>query len=548
MFEFAFDATVEHDTLPIVLNLIFNSKYGLITIFFWLDLIYNFFTAFYDKEGELQYNHREIAKHYIQSYFIIDLVSNLPLTGPFGLLKAARMIRMSRVLTRWSYLGYDPNKLQIFKLVILIITIGHFLACAFFMVSKLDYLKTVEEEGYEFKVIMKENTTNTTVLEDKWGNEMILDNWISADADIDLSILAPSEDDGDMVRPASKGSLSAYLTSMYFAYSTLTTVGYGDISAHTDIERGMAVISLIAGSVIYAVLVGIVNNLVDSSDVKETEYQQRLAAINSFMKSHHLPIELRNRVRRYMELDHKAAHHDVKLLEYLSPMLQREAIMHMNRHFVTEVPFLADADSIFVWCLLERMICIVCVQKEYILVEGQAVEAMHIIKTGKVNVINANGKIIRTYTVGSFFGEACYDTSTKMYARESYRAKVDMELCLISRDDMHMLVEAFPEFKETIEIIRNARDLHEKREAASYEDKMKKMMKQTGIKARPVTPPHGKSWSDEKKFSEICKNGERALSCSPSKNILLQGLGADVKNFEETSKKLATMSESSKTR
>ena len=102
------------------------------------------------------------------------------------------------------------------------------------------------------------------------------------------------------------------------------------------------------------------------------------------MSNHHLPADLRGRVRRYMELDHNAAHHDIKLLEYLSPMLQREAVMHMNRHFVQDVPFLADADSIFVWCVLERMIIIVCVQKEYILVEGQAIEAMHIIKSGKV--------------------------------------------------------------------------------------------------------------------------------------------------------------------
>ena len=338
-----------------------------------------------------------------------------------------------------------PNLLPnpVFKLFILIITIGHMLACTFFMVSKYDFEQTFKLGNYQLEPRGNVNgTTANHVVVDEFGSEVEVQNWIIADALIDPNLLFTMSGN-----PVNADVMSAYLTSMYFAYSTLTTVGYGDISAHTDIERSIAILSLISGSVIYAVLVGFVNNLVDNSDVKETEYQQRLTAINSFMSNHHLPNELRNRVRRYMELDHNAAHHDIKLLEYLSPMLQREAIMHMNRHFVQDVPFLQDADSIFVWCVLERMIVIVCVQKEYILVEGQVIEAMHIIKSGKVDVIDKAGQTIKTYTQGSFFGENC-GHAEKQYAKQSFRAKVDMEICLISQEDLIALLEAFSEFKE----------------------------------------------------------------------------------------------------
>ena len=58
----------------------------------------------------------------------------------------------------------------------------------------------------------------------------------------------------------------------------------------------------------------------------------------------------------------------------MSPMLQRETILHMNSKFRKDVPFLAEADTLFVGCVLERMIVIVCVQQEYILVEGEAIE------------------------------------------------------------------------------------------------------------------------------------------------------------------------------
>ncbi|GMH56119.1 hypothetical protein TL16_g02062 [Triparma laevis f. inornata] len=528
MFEFAFTVSLELEGSSKLMIGMFHSSYGAITLFFWLDLVYNFFTAFYNDEGELEFNHYEIAINYFKSYFLIDLVSNLPLSGPWGLLKAFRMHRMSRVLTRWSYLGYDPMKLQVFKLIVLIMTIGHFLACAFFMVSKFDYDQFRKKENLELETY----DNKSWVVVDADGNQADIMNWIILDADIDPMLLETMED-----KPVSSDVLSAYLTSMYFAYSTLTTVGYGDISAHTDVERSIAIISLISGSVIYAVLVGFINNLVDNSDVKETEYQARLAAINAFMSNHHLPADLRGRVRRYMELDHNAAHHDIKLLEYLSPMLQREAVMHMNRHFVQEVPFLADADSIFVWCILERMIVIVCVQKEYILVEGQAIEAMHIIKSGKVDVVDKSGQVIRTYTQGSFFGELCAQHD-KHFAHDSFRAQVDMELCLISQPDLKMLMEAFPTFKETLDVITSARQMHEKKETDAYEEKMKKMMRQTGMKARPVTPPPGKEWEAKRGTGKGAGKKKDPRSESPAHRALLEHLDSDIKEFERSAKRL----------
>jgi hypothetical protein len=148
----------------------------------------------------------------------------------------------------------------------------------------------------------------STISDPEFETDVSPDNWVLADAKIDPAYIWDSDDKYYFKGgTAMNAALSAYLTSMYFAYSTLTTVGYGDISAHTDFERSIAILSLISGSVIYAVLVGFVNNLVDSSDVKETEYQKRLTNVNTFMNNHHLPSDLRGRIRRYVRASEASA-------------------------------------------------------------------------------------------------------------------------------------------------------------------------------------------------------------------------------------------------
>ena len=70
-----------------------------------------------------------------------------------------------------------------------------------------------------------------------------------------------------VVRRASLGNM--YISALYFSYATLTTVGYGDISATTTWERGVALIALSIGSAIFAGIVGTMSTLVDSMDELE---------------------------------------------------------------------------------------------------------------------------------------------------------------------------------------------------------------------------------------------------------------------------------------
>ena len=67
--------------LPYRLAFIVEPELGLIImeiiidLLFGLDIIINFFTAFYDNQNNLITKKTEIAKNYLKTWFLIDLIS-----------------------------------------------------------------------------------------------------------------------------------------------------------------------------------------------------------------------------------------------------------------------------------------------------------------------------------------------------------------------------------------------------------------------------------------------------------------------------------------
>lgn len=51
---------------------------------FLLDIIINFFSAFYDEENKLISNNRVIARKYLSGWFAIDLIAGLPFSIVFS--------------------------------------------------------------------------------------------------------------------------------------------------------------------------------------------------------------------------------------------------------------------------------------------------------------------------------------------------------------------------------------------------------------------------------------------------------------------------------
>lgn len=75
-----------------------------------------------------------------------------------------------------------------------------------------------------------------------------------------------------------------YIVSLYWAVATTTTVGYGDIRAHTHLERVYAVLIMIFGVMSYGYIIASIAASLTNYDSGRSHYQTKLKNIKSYLK------------------------------------------------------------------------------------------------------------------------------------------------------------------------------------------------------------------------------------------------------------------------
>jgi CRP-like cAMP-binding protein len=84
----------------------------------------------------------------------------------------------------------------------------------------------------------------------------------------------------------------------------------------------------------------------------------------------------------------------------------------------------------------------------YIFRKGDEADEMYFIKSGRVEICGDNGIVFVTLSTGAFFGEIALFDSCKRTA--SAKAKGNVELCTLRKDDFNLIMDAYPVVAEKI--------------------------------------------------------------------------------------------------
>nr|XP_008505845.1 PREDICTED: potassium voltage-gated channel subfamily H member 2 isoform X3 [Equus przewalskii] len=249
----------------------------IVDIMFVVDIVINFRTTYVNTNDEVVSHPRRIAVHYFKGWFLIDMVAAIPFdllifhtgsdetTTLIGLLKTARLLRLVRVarkLDRYSEYGAAV----LFLLMCTFALIAHWLACIWYAIGNV-------ERPY---------------LEPKIG-------WLDS-----LGVQLGKRYNGS--DPASGPSVQdKYVTALYFTFSSLTSVGFGNVSPNTNSEKVFSICVMLIGSLMYASIFGNVSAIIQRLYSGTARYHTQMLRVKEFIRFHQIPNPLRQRLEEYFQ-------------------------------------------------------------------------------------------------------------------------------------------------------------------------------------------------------------------------------------------------------
>jgi hyperpolarization activated cyclic nucleotide-gated potassium channel 1 len=202
-----------------------------------------------------------------------------------------------------------------------------------------------------------------------------------------------------------------YLTSLYWAFTTATTVGYGDISALTNIEITISLLCMMVGVVFYTLTISAVLSVIADLNRKDVMLNAKVAAVYSFANQTGISRACREKVIQVVKYHASVLgsiwDNDHTIFNELPKQLQYEVATTMYAGIGRTLPLLKDKDPTFVVFVMPLLRPLRHIDNEYVYVERELATDMFIITNGRVSLVLSVSEIVyKSFLKGSYFGEA----------------------------------------------------------------------------------------------------------------------------------------------
>jgi len=269
-----------------------------------------------------------------------------------------------------------------------------------------------------------------------------------------------------MIHPTLERDITAhYIKSLYWAVTTLTTIGYGDITPTTTIGRLYTMPIMVLGVGVYGFVIANVTRLFTTADRYKEKSKERLGDVATFMKYYNIPERLQTQVFGYYNhlLNKRLTENDTTIIADLPLALQHELQTYMNMRLIRTVPVFKNCSHS---CLKD--VARALEQKSYspgqnIIRIGETGNEMFMIGHGTVDVIFSDGTVVATLHEGQIFGEAALMRETTRNA--DVRAQNYCDLYILNKEDFTKIIIKHPDLLESMQKVTTRRS-SDRRKAA----------------------------------------------------------------------------------
>ena len=253
--------------------------------------------------------------------------------------------------------------------------------------------------------------------------------------------------------------LTRYLRALYWCVTTISTIGYGDITPNHDshLQLVYTIVIQLFGVGMYGFVIGNISSLVANLDSAKSEYKRKTGEVVEFMRRHAIPAPLQAKVRDYYAYlwETRGNVGEVDFLKELPVQLSVDLAMFLNREVIAKVPLFREADELFLRQVVGLLKPVVFLPGDNIMREGEHADCMYFLSDGDVEVF-VQGARIASVGSGSFFGEGALVEGG--WRKATVKAAGYCEGYSLSVDDFNLLRGRYPEFdKVVLDIVESRR-------------------------------------------------------------------------------------------
>jgi CRP-like cAMP-binding protein len=259
-----------------------------------------------------------------------------------------------------------------------------------------------------------------------------------------------------------------YTASIYWAVTTMATVGYGDINTQNDKERGFAVFAMCVGASAFGYTIGIISDLVQNSDIVAVEKKAKMNQFVNYGIDRHLPYFMKKRVKKHWAYlcQKEGVFPEAEMLAYMPLELQRDAIKTKGGNYremclqveglLAKGPRGIQRTPQFVLAVIPRLVPLYCDAGEVLFEEYMVGWHVYYIISGNIQLeVHVDGVKVKWKDIGAGdrFGENFVtDGSVGLYTATSIEDTEDprSEMTSLDREDVMELAATFPELLDEL--------------------------------------------------------------------------------------------------
>ena len=233
-----------------------------------------------------------------------------------------------------------------------------------------------------------------------------------------------------------------WVTSLYWTITTMTTIGYGDISAFTQQERCIAVVVMVLGCGFFAWSTGTITRLFTTQSRCKEQFLNKIDQLSQFMASRALPDELRTKIRSYYMLRFPTmkVFDEEQILQDLPVALARQVKESLFCDIVARCMLFQTMNDDMVTEICVRLRSVYKIEGIQVTREGDLPDALYIVRFGVVSMY-ARSRFLGNANSGDIFGENALLGLTPDGKRNRSTVCLTMcELCELRKDELHELL------------------------------------------------------------------------------------------------------------